>query len=98
MLRARPWVGPDLRVRRVNDRSLRPTYGEPVQVTYFIRRYICAQRQNVGMPTKVAELRQDHRGDRSQCVLCNPREDRIREDQIWAFIQRQPEPGVSPWR
>lgn len=50
------------------------------------------------MPTKVEELRQDHRGERSQCVLCNPRRDRVREDQVWAFIQAQPALGVNPWR
>jgi len=48
------------------------------------------------MPTKVQELRQDHRGDRSQCVLCSPQHDRVREDQIWAFIQAHP--GQDPWR
>lgn len=48
------------------------------------------------MATKVTELRQDHRGDRSQCVLCNPRDGLVREDQVWAFVQAHP--GVNPWR
>lgn len=51
--------------------------------------------KEVTMPTKVEELRQDHRGDRAQCVLCNPRRDRVREDQVWAFVQANP--FVNPW-
>jgi hypothetical protein len=52
--------------------------------------------QEVNMPTKVTELRQDHRGDRSQCPLCSPSRDRVREDQVWAFVQAHP--GTNPWR
>ena len=48
------------------------------------------------MPTKVNELRQDHRGDRRQCPLCSPSRERVSEDKVWAFSQANP--GLSPWR
>lgn len=49
------------------------------------------------MPTKVSELRQDHRGDRRQCPTCNPPgPDRITLDRLWAWSQAHP--GELPFR
>ncbi len=60
------------------------------------RRVTYRRRQQAGVAnTKVKELRQDERGDRRQCVLCSPRSDRVREDQVWSFLQANP--GVNPW-
>lgn len=49
------------------------------------------------MPTKVEELRQDHRGDRRQCVLCNPPDPTkvVTMDRLWAWTQRT---GLPPFR
>lgn len=44
---------------------------------------------------KAKELDNRRQGDRSQCPICNPRKDRVRMDQVWAWSQQNP--GVSPW-
>lgn len=50
------------------------------------------------MPTKVPELRQDHRGDRRLCVLCNPpdRSKVVTMDRLWEWSRANP--GLSPFR
>lgn len=50
------------------------------------------------MPTKVQELRQDHRGDRRQCVLCTPPDRRkvITADELWRWSLAHP--GERPLR
>lgn len=44
------------------------------------------------MTTKVAEIRQDHRGDRRACSICNPPDPRkgVRADQLWAWSLAHP--------
>ena len=50
------------------------------------------------VPTKVAELRQDHRGDRRQCVLCNPPDPAkvVTMDRLWSWAMKNP--GKDPFR
>lgn len=50
------------------------------------------------MSTKVAEIRQDHRGDRRQCPICNPRDSKsfIPADQLWQWSLRNS--GMSPFK
>lgn len=50
------------------------------------------------MPTKVAEIRQDHRGDRRACVLCTPPDPSkvITADQLWQWSMEHP--GENPFR
>lgn len=50
------------------------------------------------VPTKVQELRQDHRGDRRQCVLCNPPDPAkaVTMDRLWSWSMANP--GESPFR
>ena len=48
------------------------------------------------MSTKVKELDNLKEGDRNGCPICSPSSKRIREDQVWSFVQQNP--GVDPWR
>ena len=50
------------------------------------------------MPTKVQELRQDHRGDRRQCPLCSPPDPSkvVTADRLWAWSLANP--GKAPLR
>lgn len=45
------------------------------------------------MPTKVEELRQDHRGDRNQCPTCNPPDPakKVTVDRLWAWSMKNPD-------
>lgn len=47
------------------------------------------------MPTKIKELNNLKDGDRERCSTCNPSKKRIRENQVWAFVQRT---GLYPWK
>ncbi len=51
-----------------------------------------------GVPTKVAELRQDHRGDRRRCPTCAPPDPRktVTMDRLWAWSVAHP--GEAPFR
>lgn len=41
------------------------------------------------------ELDNRKEGDRKACPTCNPKRDRVREDQVWAWSLVY---GESPWR
>lgn len=50
------------------------------------------------MPTKVQEIRQDHRGDRRACPLCCPPDPRreVTMDRLWLWSLGHP--GLRPLR
>lgn len=42
------------------------------------------------MATKVKEIVSNPHGDAKSCSMCADRDDRVRHDQVWAFMKQNP--------